>query len=175
MECKEYAIQLLKETGCALNCYKGIPLGHIIMDLKEYFSSHPSPEFSINEIAENLREIGDEQSDPLPAPYKIVYDMGNTIDSVLFDDYEAAKEVMGNIYRSWLADEIYTWERNKRGKLCPSQKQAAHFNYMIDEYSCCILKWREDLNDYEDLDEGHFLSDEELIALGWTEDGWEKL
>ena len=170
MDCKDYAVKLLKDNGCELNCYKGTPIEDIIADLNEYFKTNKKKSIcSVETIAKYLRKIGDEQPNPIPKPFKMVFDIGHTIDGIEFDTFEAAKADMEDTYIMWMTDAMRDWKFAKDGTPQPTDKQKDEFNYMIDECCCWIVKWDSELGDYEDIDYGYVMSDEELKELGWEE------
>ncbi len=166
MDCRQYAQHLLEQEECDLDCYKGVSLEEIVKDLTDYFEEHPEETipFPIDDIAACLRQIGDEQPDLPPAPYKMVYDMGDTIDSIPFDSFEAAKTDMEDAYTLWIAEEMGSWT-----DATPTRHEIDSFNDMVNTCCCWVVKYDEEVGGYEDIDNGYTLPQEELEAMGWKE------
>lgn len=172
MNCKEYATNLLEKCGCPLDCYRDISFEVTVKDLITYYNDEniESP-YPIAEIAKYLKEIADEQPMPVikKAPYRMVFDMGHTIDGIYCESFESAKANMEDTYIQWICDETYNWKFADDGTPMPTEEQREAFNYMIYECCCWAAKLDEETGEYEDLDNAYTLPEDELEALGWKE------
>lgn len=174
MTLREYTENLLRECGCDFDCYKGeYGEQHALEHMEEYAKEHELM-FPIEDIAKELIAIGNEQTEPLRKghkEYKMVFDMVDSIDGIEFDSFEAAKADMEDTYVNWMTYECHHW-KIVDGIPLPTEEQIEDYDYMIENFCCWIVKWVDELGDYEDIDYGYTLPQEELEALGWME--WNK-
>lgn len=103
--------------------------------------------------------------------YCLVFDTDSCTDGAEFDDFEAAKATMIDIYISWATDESADWktkEENNRWILNPTEEQIEEWDYMIESCTCWIAEWNEEEKTYYDDDMNYyFLSNEECEEINW--------
>lgn len=99
--------------------------------------------------------------------YKMVFDMGHTVDSIDFNSFEAAKADMEDTYIEWMTEECRSWECDENGIPHPTEKQIEDFDYMINEFYCVIIKYDEESEEWQDTDYGYYLPEEEKEQIGW--------
>lgn len=161
MTIQEYARQILKEHDCDEYTYGGELADGLMNDLKAAYPN--GMQYSYQDVTDAILSI----SRPKPniiTPYRMIFDMGNIVDSIDFDSFDAAKKNMKDTYLGWLVEARAGWEGDS-----PTEREKEDFNYMIANYCCYIVKWDDELQDYQDVDDGYMIPDNELAELGWQE------
>lgn len=175
MTINEYTISLLKENGCALDCYKGeYGEKYALKDMREYAKENEVL-FPVEDVAAELIRIGNEQPDPPRKghkPYCMIFDLGDMCDGIEFDSLEEAKCNMEDTYINWEASECMEWSW-ENGRPAPTPEQIETWDRMIDECACWIVEWNEETGEYGDIDDASFMSEEDLESIGWKY--WEEL
>ena len=158
-EIEAYAQKILKEHGCDEHTYWGEKAETLIDDLKTAYPH--GMVFPYVDVANAIREL----SKPEPivrAPWRMIYDMGHTIDGIDYDSFEVAKESALDTLIEWEAQTISDWGKWRR----PTEKQIEDWDYMIGEYSVHVEKYNPETDEYEDYWWPSY-EDEQLI--GWLE------
>lgn len=180
MTVREYSENLLKESGCTLDCYKGEWSKYALPDMQELSKEQDIP-FPLESVAEALIEIGNEQPDSSKNSHKqfcMVFDMGHSVDGVEFDTLEAAKTDAIETLIQWMIDEAAEWKtETKEDGISvipyPTKEQIESWDDMIN--TCCVyvVEWDEAENDWQDMDNAWFPSYEDENEIGWME--WREL
>lgn len=186
MNIREYTLHLLKSCGCDLNCYAETSYvkGHEIHsgftdalnDLKSMVEAGEKYDFPLEDIAKELVAIGNEQ--PLPPRrghklFSMVYDMGDTVDGVEHDTFEAAKDDALETLANWVAEEQKCWKVDENGTPHPTERQVESWDKMIEDYCVYIVRWDDEANDYESCDDAWYPSSEDEKDTDWLY--WEEL
>ena len=102
--------------------------------------------------------------------YKMVFDMGHTIDGIEFDTLEEAINDAQETLIMWEVEETNGWERNPDnwGEWMPTESQIEDWDYMIYNYGCWVVEFNEETGAFEDIDNAVWpVSDADLNAIGW--------
>ena len=180
MTIREFALALLQECGCKLDCYKGNDAKYALPDLQQAAKERDIP-FPLEDVANALIEIGNEQPDPPRKGHKqfcMIFDVGHTVDGVEFDTFEEARNDAIYTLENWIIEELVEWkpELDANGipmKYKPTRAQIEAWDRMINTCSVCVVEWNDELGDWEDPDDGWCPSYEEEEELNWME--WEGL
>lgn len=156
-ECMEFAHQLLAKHGCPMEAYRGVAVEEIVKDLRIEYPKKIG-NFEHLEIARCLRRIGDSVPEPPKAPFKMVWDNINCVDSTEHDSFEAAKEAAFDTLLLWMVDCDLTYPQN-----------AEEWDYMISNCSVCVRRLNQETDEYEDFWEPTY---EDEAGIGWVE--WTK-
>ena len=176
MTIREYTLKLLEEYGCKLDCYKGeFGEKYALSDMEEYAKNNEVP-FPLEDVAKELIAIGNEQ----PAPprnghkqYCMIWESENTCDGTEFNTEQEAKDNALNTLMEWLIQEQAEWSVDEKGIPHPTEKQIENYNYMISNYSVCVVEWNEEVNAYNDTDYGWYPSSDDENEINWLL--WEEL
>lgn len=179
MNIREYAEKLLKEFGCALDCYKGEWAKYALPDMQELSKERDIP-FPLESVAKVIIEIGNEQPDPPSKGHKqfcMIFDVGHSVDGIEFDTFEAAKTDAIDTLINWMAEETVGWktETSEDGISVfphPTNEQIESWDDMINTCSVYVVEWDETKNGWQDADEAWFPSHEDEKGIGWME--WEQ-
>ena len=180
MSIREYSINILKDCGCSLDCYKGAELKSVISDLK-VFSVENNLLFPVETIAKILIEIGNEQPDPPRKGHKkycMVFDVGHTVDGVEWDTFEEAKNDAINTLENWVVEEQLSWkfDTNSDGVSVtphPTEKQIESWDTMINDCCVYVVEWDDENDCWEDCDNAWYPSSEIENEVNWLE--WSEL
>lgn len=175
MTVREYALGLLRDCGCSLDCYKGEYAKYALQDIQQVATEQELP-YSIEDIAEALIQIGNEQPDPPRKGHKQfchVFDVGHSVDGVEYDDFEEAKSWAIDTLVQWVVDEQAKWPVDEKGKPHPTEKQIEDWDQMIEDCCVYVVEWDEDAGDWGDVDDAWFPSHEDETNAEWLY--WEEL
>lgn len=162
MTLHEYAQKILKDHGCDEHTYAGKMADCLLDDLKAAYKPGEL-DFPYIDVANAILEIS--RPEPIKrAPYKMIWDTDNAVDSDDCETFEDAKAAALNVYEGWMEGEWMGWKSEK-----PSAKNIEDWNYMIYNCCCYIVKYDPETDEYTDADDAYYLSDEELEAIGWKE------
>lgn len=174
-EVREYAMRLLVNEGCDLDCYSDENYAKDAeRDLVEYEKEHGKMPYSIKEVANALIKIGNQQPKKvvMEAPYMFCWETQTTTDGFGKDSYEIAKAAVIDDLLGSIAIEIQDWEFDENGIPHPTEEQIEHWNYMICNCGAWVEKWNPVTQEYEEFD-GSYLTDWEYREIGW--ELWEDL
>lgn len=102
--------------------------------------------------------------------YRMVYDMGHTIDGIDYDDFQAACDNAIETMCNWKAEEMSGWDIDSNGIPHPTEKQIESWDTMINECCCYVAKWNEEVQDFYDEKMNYWYpSDEDVEWLYWEE------
>lgn len=93
------------------------------------------------------------------APFKVIWDNGDCIDSIDCNSIEEAKDTALTILQCWIESEFSEWE-----DVQPTEEEKENFDYMI--YNCYveIVEYNKETKDY---DECKVLTDNDYNSIGW--------
>lgn len=176
MELREYCLNLLISCECNLDCYKGENSKFALLDMKEYAKDYNVP-FSLEDVANMLVQIGNEQPDPSRKGHKqycMVFDVGHTVDGVEWDTFEEAKNDAINTLENWIVDEQSKWsfDIDDDGISViphPTDKQIESWDAMINDCSVYVVEWNDEDGCWEDSDNAWYPSSEIENELNWFE------
>ena len=138
MTIREFALELLQSAGCSLDCYKGDSAKYALQDVLSVSKERELP-FPVEDIANELIKIGNEQPDP-PAkghkPFKVIYETDDFVDGIEEDNFEDAKANALSILMDWIVEEQVQWELDSDSVPRPTEKQIEAWDTMIE--SCSV-------------------------------------
>lgn len=175
MTVREFALRLLEECGCKLDCYKGDFAKYALPDLQEASKVREFP-FSLEEIAKELIAIGNEQPDPLRKghkPFQMIFDCGHTIDGIEHDTFEDAKFDAIETLAQWMVDEKGEWAVDANGIPHPTEAQIESWDQMIADCCVYVVEWDEEEGSYQDADDAWYPSAEDENEAEWLT--WDEL
>ena len=144
-EIKAYAQQILKEHGCTENSYYGISGEEIISDLKDAYPD--GMKYPYVDVANAILSVSKPEK-IVRAPYRMIFDIGHTVDGLDFDSQEAAKNDALDTLAEWMCQ--FTVE-NGISKVYPyewTEKQQEDWDYMIYNFSVCVAKYDPETDEY---------------------------
>lgn len=151
-----YAMKVLSDHGCDRYTYGNGDAKNILDDLKAAYPD--GMEYPYIDVANEILSL----SRPRPihkAPYKMVYDMGHTVDSTEHESFDAAKDDALGTLADWVAERKSEWESD-----VPTEGEKEKYNYMIQECSVEIVKYNPDTDEY---DECWMPTREDEKEIGW--------
>ena len=151
-----YAMKVLSEHGCDCYTYGDEDAKHILEDLKTAYPN--GMEYPYIEVANEILSM----SRPRPiykAPYKMIYDMGHTVDSTEHQCFETAKDEAIETLVDWIVEQKSLWKSDT-----PTEEEKGSFNMMIQDCSVEVVKYNPDTDEYEDC---WMPTYEDEKAIGW--------
>lgn len=161
MTIREYALNILAEYGCQLDCYKGDFAKYALIDLEEE-SKSKSFDFPLADLAAELVAIGNEQPDKMPQRFAMIWDTDSYCDATYHDDIEEAKNAAIDTLVFWMYE----------GWCNPARSSADDWDYMIYNAGVRINEYNTESEKYDI--EAWYPSSEDFDSIGWKladEDG----
>lgn len=88
-EVRDYALEILEKYGCDLSAYWGVDGDTIIKDLKTEYPN--GMKYPFVDVANAIMSVSKPSFIERP-PFRMIFDMGHTVDSIPFESFEAAKD-----------------------------------------------------------------------------------
>lgn len=152
----DYALKILEDAGCDKHTYALEPDDVIMDDLKKAFPG--GMEYPYVDVANAIIAVS-ERKPIYRAPWRVLFDSGESVDGIDAETLEEAKELVIETYYTWMEEE-------------ESTRDCESWNEMIYSCSAVVGKYCPETDEY---DEYWYPSDEELEAIGWkelTEEEW---
>ena len=102
----------------------------------------------------------------------MIYDGGDFVDGIEFDDFEAAKNDAIETLILWMAEETNGWKFDENGVPHPTEKQIESWDMTINDCCVYVIEWDEETGEWEDIGNAWFPSYEIENEIGWIE--WEQ-
>ena len=158
----EYARKILTYHGCDETSYYGINGEQIVADLKEAYPD--KMEYPYVEVANAIMSL----SKPTfirRSPYRMVFDMGHTVDVIDFDCFEAAQNDAIETLVQWMCEFTMENHIENNDLTTWTEKQKEDWDYMIYDCSVCVSKYDPDTDEYYTCWEPTYKDEEEI---GWV-------
>jgi len=167
-EIQEYAMKILKDSGCNEYSYGDKYADNILSDLKEAFKPGEL-KYPYNEVADAILSISRVQPRFHRAPFLMCWDTDDCADGIECESFGAAKCYAEDTLVEWACEENREWKFD--GDIpVPTQEQIDSWDYMIYNFGVSIKKYNPETDEYEDYYE---FDQDELDKLGWSL--WEDL
>ena len=159
---REYAEEVLKKHGCDEHSYYGVSGETTIGDLKEAYPD--GMKYPYVDVANEILAISKPEK-IYRAPYRMVFDMGHSVDGIDFESFDAAHNDALETLVQWMCEftmehkiesnDISTWTKD----------QIEEWDYMIYDCSVCVTKYDPDTDEYYTCWEPSYADEEEI---GWV-------
>ncbi len=144
-EIKEYAKKILKNHGCKLSTYWRETGETIIGDLKEAYPN--GMEYPYLDVANAILAIT--EPEPLKrAPYRMIFDIGHTVDGIDHESMEAAKTDALDTLIEWMSQFTIENHISQPDPKNWTKKQQEDWDYMIYNFSVCVAKYDPQTDEY---------------------------
>lgn len=145
-EVKTYTLEVLKEHGCSEHVYHGVPGEEIILDLKNAYPN--GMKYPYVDVANAILLL----SKPTlihRAPYRMIYDLGHTVDGVDFDTLEEAQDDAIETLINWMCDFYSEHNISEPDKTKWTEEQQEDWDMMINECSTCVAQYDPNKDEYK--------------------------
>ena len=165
MTLENYAMKILADNGCDCYTYGGEYADKLMDDLTE---SYPNGmKFPYIDVANAILSIS--RVHPIVrAPWKMVYDGGDFVDSSNHNSFEEAKSDAIETLFGWMHERSASWKFGDNGEAFPTDEQIEEWNDMIESCSVWAEKYNADKDEYEEY---WFPPYDEEDKIGWTKIG----
>lgn len=151
-----YAMKVLSDHGCDCYTYGD---GKAKKFLEDFKTAYPNGmDYPYIDVANEILSL----SRPSPiykAPFKMIYDMGHTVDSTEHECFETAKDEAIETLVEWIVERQAMWKSDT-----PTEEEKESFNIMIDDCSVRVVKYNPNTDEYEDYWSPSYEDENEI---GW--------
>lgn len=160
-EVKAYAEKILQEHRCNEYSYYGVNGEEIIRDLKEAYPD--GMKYPYIDVANAIMLI----SKPkliTRSPYRMIFDLGHTVDGIDFDTLEEAQDDAIETLINWMCDFYSEHHISEPDKTKWTEEQQEDWDMMINECSTCVAQYDPDKDEYKVV---WYPSGQKKKEIGW--------